>query len=144
MASPLDFPARGKVLRVEGDLVVFNPSGTTYELHLTNKGGGTVAPSQYSVSAYVRCNARKVWTMPTGGNFVTPIFGPPKVLQGMVRYIEERLVVLQAGLPVIVTLPAEETAYDLVNGPVVPGGIINATLLPGGSFELANAPVGTA
>jgi hypothetical protein len=55
----------------------------------------------------------------------------------MVRYVEERLVVIQAGVPVILTLPADETAYDLANGPIVPGGMINATLLPGGTFELA-------
>jgi hypothetical protein len=141
MASPLDFPARGKVLRVEGNIVVFNPAGTTYELHLANKGPDLPAPSQYAVSAYIRCNARKLWTMPTGGNFVTPIFGPPKVVQGMVRYLEERLAVVQAGAPIILTLPLEDTAYDLISGPVVPGNIINVTLLPGGTFELAKAAV---
>jgi hypothetical protein len=144
MASSLDFPARGKVIRVEGNIVVFNPAGSTYELHLANKGPEMPTPSQYAVSAYIRCTVRKLWTMPTGGNFVTPIFGPPKVVQGMVRYLEERLAVVQAGVPVILSLPAEDSAYDLTSGPVTPGNIINATLLPGATFELAKVAVAQA
>jgi hypothetical protein len=141
MPSPTDFPARGKVLRVEGDLVVFNPAGTNYELHLKLRGAATPpAPSPYAVSALIRCTVRKLWTMPGGGNFVTPIFGAPKVAQGRVRYLEERLAVIQAGTPILLSLPPEETSYDLINGPVAPGVMINATLLAGGTIELLHAP----
>jgi len=80
--------------------------------------------------------------MPSGGNFVTPIFGPPRVVQGRVRYLEEGgLSAVQAGVPIIVTLPAEEVAYDLVNGPITTAAIINATILPGATFELARSVV---
>ena len=72
------------------------------------------------------------------------VSGPPKVVQGMVRYLEERLAVVQAGVSVILTLPAEDTAFDLTSGPVMQGNIINATLLPGGTFELARAAVARA
>jgi hypothetical protein len=142
MPSPLDFPARGKILRVEGDVVVFNPAATTYELRLTNRGGEVPAASNTTISCYLRATARKIWTMASGGNFVTPIFGPPKVIQGRVRYLEEGLAVVHAGCPFLLTLPAEGRDYDLINGPVVPTVMINATLLSGATFELANAPVG--
>jgi len=142
MASALDYPARGKVLRVEGNVVVFNPAGTTYELHLQNHDGAELpSASPAAVSCYIRCNARKVWTMASGGNFVTPIFGPPRVVQGRVRYMEEHLGVVHAGAPVIVTWPTEGTAFDLINGPVIPGVMVNVTLLAGATFELAAAPV---
>jgi hypothetical protein len=143
MASALDFPARGKVLRVEGNVVVFNPAATTYELRLVNADGAEMpAVSSHTISCYIRCNARKVWTMPSGGNFVTPIFGPPRVVQGRVRYLEEGgLSVVQAGVPIIVTLPPDPVAYDLVNGPITTAAIINATILPGATFELARAAV---
>jgi hypothetical protein len=122
---------------------VFNPAGTTYELHLAvPKGAETPAASPRSVSAVIRCTARKVMTMPSGGNFVTPIFGPPRVLQGMVRYLDDRTAVLQAGVPVVVALPADDAAYDLNAGPIAPGVMINATLLAGATFELAKTPVG--
>ena len=146
MASALDFPARGKVIRVEGNVVVFNPSATTYELRLVNVDGAEMpAVSNAAISCYIRCNARKVWTMPSGGNFVTPIFGPPRVVQGRVRYLEESgLAVVQAGTPIIVTLPGDPVAYDLVNGPITTAAIINATILPGATFELARAAVSQA
>jgi hypothetical protein len=74
--------------------------------------------------------------MPSGGNFVTPIFGPPKVVQGRVRYLEERLAVVHAGVPILLSLPAADVDFDLSSGPVVPGGIINATTFPGATIEL--------
>ena len=141
MPSPNDFPARGKILRVEGDTVVFNPAGTTYELRLTNQGGELPTASNSTISCYLRATARKIWTMASGGNFVTPIFGPPKVVQGMVRYLEEGLAVVHAGVPVLLTLPKSGTEYDLINGPVIPGVMVNATLLAGATFELVRAPV---
>ena len=141
MPTALDFPARGKILRIENNLVVFNPAGTTYELHLVSASGDLPAPSDRAVSCHIRATARKIWTMSSGGNFVTPIFGTPRVLQGRVRYLEDGLAVIQAGVPIILKLPAEPTAYDLVNGPVIPAGLLNATLVPGTTFELAAAAV---
>lgn len=141
MASPLDFPARGKIRRIENNLIVFNPAGTNYELHLVNAGGAMPEPSPQAVSCHIRCTARKIWTMASGGNFVTPIFGTPRILQGRVRYLEDGLAVVQAGVPILLALPPEATAFDLVNGPVIPSGLVNATLVPGSTFELIPAAV---
>jgi hypothetical protein len=141
MPTPLDFPARGKILRIENNLIVFNPAGTTYELHLVSANGELPTPSSQTISCHIRAKARKVWTMASGGNFVTPIYGTPRVIQGRVRYLEDGLAVVQAGAPIILTLPAESEAFDLVNGPVIPTGQLNATLVPGTTFELARTPV---
>jgi hypothetical protein len=141
MPTPLDFPARGKILRIENNLVVFNPAGTTYEMHLVNAAGDLPAPTPRAISCHIRATARKIWTMASGGNFVTPIFGTPRVLQGRVRYLEDGLAVVHAGVPVILALPADPTAFDLVNGPVIPGSMMNATLVPGTTFELVRAAV---
>jgi hypothetical protein len=140
MPSPLDFPARGKILSVSGNIVIFNPAATNYELQLLNQGPQATVASNATVSCYIRCQARKVWTMATGGNFITPIFGPPRVVQGRVRYLDETLAVIQAGAPVILTWPPDPVAFDLVNGDVLPGKMINATLLQGATFELAAVP----
>jgi hypothetical protein len=138
MPSPLDFVARGKILRVENNLVVFNPTGTTYELHLVNQGPETPAPTPNSIACHIRATGRKIWTVPSGGNFVVPIFGPPKIVQGRVRYLDESQMVVHAAVPVIVTLPREDAAFDLINGPLTLATLVNATLLPGATFELAN------
>jgi hypothetical protein len=143
MPSPLDFPARGKILSVSGNIVIFNPAATTYEIQLVNQGPQAPVASPATVSCYIRLQARKVWTMASGGNFITPIFGPPRVVQGRVRYLDETQAVIQAGAPVILTWPPESNAFDLVNGDIQPGVMINATLLQDATFELA-APVPTA
>jgi hypothetical protein len=139
MATPLDFLARGKILRTDDGRVVFNPTGSTYELHLASKSAEPPAPSPAAVSAHLRATARKVWTMRSGGNFITPIFGTPKVIQGRVVYVDERTAVVHATVPVIIDLPADGTAYDLINGPLTVGNMVNVTLLSGASIELAPA-----
>jgi hypothetical protein len=140
MPTPLDFPARGKVLRVQDNLVVFSPAGTTYGLHLVNKAGDLPVPSNSTIHCYIRAVARKIWTIATGGNFITPIIGTPRIVQGRVRYLDEDTAVIQAGAPIIIALPPDAAAFDLINGPVTPNSMINATLLPGATFELAKEP----
>ena len=141
MPTPLDFVARGKILRVENNIVVFNPSGTTYELHLENQGGQLLSPSANSIACHIRAAGRKIWTVPSGGNFVVPIFGPPRIVQGRVRYLDESQMVVHAAVPVIVSLPGDDSAYDMINGPLTLSTLVNATLLPGATFELAAAAI---
>jgi hypothetical protein len=89
------------------------------------------------VEGQVRVSARKVYTVPSGGNFISPIFGPPRIVQGRVRYLDEKEMVVQAGTSVIVELPADEHAYDLVNGDLTVGSLVNVVVLPGARFEFA-------
>src|SRR4051812_24008550 len=127
MPTPLDFPARGKILQIENNLIVFSPAGTSYELHLVSATGELPTPSAQTISCHIRATARKVWTMASGGNFITPIYGTPRIIQGRVRYLEEGFAVVQAGCPVVLTLPAESSAFDLVSGPVTQSAMLNAT-----------------
>ena len=60
---------------------------------------------QTLVHALIRGSGRKVWTVPSGGNFITPIMGPPKIVQGRVKYADEKQLVIQAGANVIIDLP---------------------------------------
>jgi hypothetical protein len=139
-SSSTDFPARGNVVRADAGGVVFNPVGTSYEVKLAVPGGYG-GPTGGRVDGVVRATARKVYTIASGGNFVAPIFGPPRILQGRVRYLDQTTMVLSCGMPVIVTLPASDSAFDLANGGLAVGSLVNVTLLPGASFELAAAAV---
>jgi len=140
MPSPTDFATPGKVIAInDGGIVVFAPRGTTYELHLktqTPYTGLIGAP----VEAFIRLSARKLYTVPSGGNFITPIMGPPKIVQGRVRYADERQIVLKAGANVIVALPSADTAMDLNNGAIALNTMVNVVALPGATFELAGQP----
>jgi len=141
MPSLSDFPARGKVIDVRENVVVFCPHGTSYQLHLRTEESYD-GPRDTPVLALIRVAARKVYTVPRGGNFIAPIFGPPRIAQGRVRFIDERALVVQAGAPVIVDLPGADSAIDLTEGQIQLNHLVNATLLPGATFQLATAPAG--
>jgi hypothetical protein len=142
MPSISDFPARGKITEVRDDLIVFHPVDTTYQLHLqrAERGASMPAVGDRPVELIIRARARKVWTVPSGGLFIAPIFGPPRTVQGRVRYLDERWMVLSAGPHVVIELPVSDAAYDLARGPVEVGALVNVAALPGATFELL-APV---
>lgn len=138
MTDATGFLARGKVIARHPDHIVFTPTGTNYEMHLEGNYDG---PLQVPVSLRILARGRKLLTVPSGGNFVTPIYGPPRIFQGRVRFATDRVVGLHAGVPVLVELPAEEEAVDLAEGPITIGGLLNATVYPGVRFEYVPAPV---
>ena len=136
MPSPSDFPTTGKVTAVKDDIVLFVPRGTTYEMHLKLIGAAPAIGTP--VDALIRVNARKVWTVPSGGNFLVPIMGPTKIVQGQVRYCDDKQLVVKAGANVIVNLPTADSAVDLPNGPIAVGQMVNVTALPGASVEFVS------
>src|SRR2546421_7087476 len=137
MPSSTDFPARGRVVAVDDNFVIFAPSNTTYELKLLTSGRYD-GPVNALIDGYIRGTARKLWTVASGGNFLTPIKGPTRIVQGRVKYLDSQTMVVQAGAPVIVDLPKADTSFDLNNGAVSVGALVNCTILPGASFALAN------
>ena len=125
--------AWGKVMSTKDGLVVFNPAGTNYQLHLAcPKFDGAL---NTLVKAMIYVSARKVYTVPSGGNFVSPIFGPPRMVQGMVRAADERSLVVHAGCPFYVDLPVNDRGIDLNNGPISVGRMVNVVCLPGARVE---------
>jgi hypothetical protein len=142
MASINDFPARGKVIQVRSDSIIFAPSNTNYELKLlidsTYDG-----PVNTVVDVFIRVLARKIWTVSSGGNFIAPIQGPPRIVQGRIKYLDPKIMVIHAGLPVQVELPAADTAIDLNRGELAIGSLANAALMPGAKLLLAPLAVAT-
>jgi hypothetical protein len=134
MASLSDFPAVGKVFATAEDHVIFVPQNSNYELKLLT-GGKFPGTAGVRVEGLIRVTAKKVYTVASGGNFISPIFGPPKTIQGRVRYIDDRHLVVQAGCPIVVELPAVETSYDQGCGPMAVGTLVNVVALPGATFE---------
>lgn len=129
------FVAMGKVTRSSDGKIVFVPVNTNYELELVCPS--YAGPMNKPVKGIVRVRARKVWTVPSGGNFITPLFGPPKIIQGRVRSLDKRTLVIQAGTAITVDLPDEDIVYDLANGAIAEGVMVNVTAFAGGTFELA-------
>jgi hypothetical protein len=136
MPVALETAARGKVVEVKEAAVVFAPAGTNYRMHLA-VGGPFTGPVNKPVAGVVRVTARKVYTVPSGGNFISPIFGQPRILQGRVLQVDEKSMVIHAGLPVVVDLPSAEAAIDLDFGQIGVGTLVNVVALPQARFALA-------
>jgi hypothetical protein len=130
-----DSISKGKILRQEAGRVVFSPANTSYELHL--EAPGYAGPTDKPVKGVIRATARKVYTMPSGGNFVTPILGTPRIVQGRVITLDEKTITLQAGARFVITLPTGTDTVDLHTGGISAGSLVNAVLLPGAMFEVA-------
>jgi hypothetical protein len=141
MAIGTELAAKGRITEVRENLVVFCPNNTNYQLHLISEEGHYADPTNEPVEVVIKGIARKMWTVVSGGNFISPIFGPPRIVQGRVRYADEKVLVVQAGAPLTLELPASDMAIDLTNGPITVGSLVNATILPGATFHLAEKSV---
>jgi hypothetical protein len=138
MANADEFVARGKVTSAEGGKVVFEPAGTNYRLTLDGEYAGKL---NVPVGLIIRLTGRKILTVPSGGQFVAPIYGPPKTIQGRVRYADEKMVVVHAGCVFHIALPVENSAIDLNNGAIAVNTLVNAICMPGATFEVAKEVV---
>src|SRR5687767_4940742 len=119
--------AKGKVTATKDGVVLFAPAGTNYELHLV--APNYAGPVGTMTRGIVRATARKVWTVPSGGNFIAPIFGSPRIIQGRVRALDDKSLLVQAGAPIVVDLPDDPDGIDMANGPIRVGAMVNVTAL---------------
>jgi hypothetical protein len=134
MATATLTPSNGKVLSTKEGTIVFCPAGTSYEMHLISPA--FAGPMDTPVKGIVRVKPKKIWTVPSGGLFVSPIFGPPRTIQGRIRSLDEEQMVVHAGGEFVVELPDDAKIYDLANGPLRVGAMVNVTALPGAAFEM--------
>ena len=139
MSLATEHAAKGKIIEVRENLVVVCPNNTNYQLHLICEEGRYSGPRNEPVEVVVKGVARKMWTVVSGGNFISPIFGPPRIVQGRVRYADESVLVVQAGATFTLELPASDMAIDLTNGPITVGSLVNATVMPGATFHIAES-----
>ena len=139
MASSTDFPARGKIIEVREGLVVFQPAGTNYQIYAEFTGDAKPEVSAQPIECFIRVNAHKVYTVPSGGNFIAPIFGPPKIIQGRVKYADEKIIVVHAGTPIICALPGADSAIDLSEGRIQVGHMANVVAIRGATLQVATA-----
>jgi hypothetical protein len=132
--TPVKLSASGKVTAVRDGVIVFNPSGTNYELQLA--AANYDGPLNKPIKCVISATARKVYTVPSGGNFIVPIFGTPRIIQGQVRSATGKSLVVHAGCPIHVDLPNSDDAIDLTTGRITVGGMVNVVCLPGARVEV--------
>lgn len=135
MASETQYPAQGRIIQVMDDAVVFAVAGSTYQLHLKTASRYD-GPVDEPIQAVIRAKARKIWTTQAGGNFLKPVVGHLRWLQGRVLAVHEHEITIYAATPIIITLPDDTMAINLSHGPIEPGGRVNLFCFPGATFEL--------
>jgi len=125
---------KGTVLGTQGSAVVFQPLNTTYNLYLQPANG---TPAEGPAAVVVKATARKVYTVPSGGLFVSPIMGPPKTFQGRVIDAKDDSITLDCGVIVNVKLPNIAGGVELACGPISVGSLVNVIAVAGATLEKA-------
>jgi hypothetical protein len=134
VAVAAEFTSRGKILSIDAGHVVFCPAGTNYQIKLLTPEP-YAGPAATSVEVTLQATARKMWTVASGGNFVAPIFGPPRIVQGRVKWLDQNTLVVHAGPTFHIALPAADSAMDLTHGGIGVGSLVNVALMPGATLN---------
>ncbi|HYE61058.1 MAG TPA: hypothetical protein VD997_03600 [Phycisphaerales bacterium] len=91
--------ARGELLGSTSSHIVFGVPNTSYQLHLVPTSPISTPVGKRLVGT-IRVQARRIDVVGTGGQFVEPVFGRPRRVQGTVVRVEGGAVVVDAGVPI--------------------------------------------
>jgi len=79
--------------------ITFNVPNTSYELHLLPTSEVKTQPGKRLIGT-IRAQARRMDVVQTGGQYIEPVMGRPRRVQGTVIAIAGDAVVVDAGVPV--------------------------------------------
>lgn len=134
--TPIDpATARGTLLAAvpatatRAGYIRFAVPNTSYELHLVPTAAVTVAPGKRLLGA-VRVQARRIDAVGTGGRYVEPVMGRPRRVQGTVIRAEGDALVVDAGVPIHLTLTDGRQSL----GDFHPGQLVSCDVLDGATF----------
>ncbi len=117
---PISSMATLRVREVKGDVIIAEVPGTEYQLHLL----GTPAPFGSEpqgrrlragrigqrIKGEIHAKALRMHRSDTGGWFIEPIYGAPRIVQGEVISIDgpSRRVLMQMAVPIWVSVHPEQ------------------------------------
>jgi hypothetical protein len=99
---------------------VLSVPGTEYMLNLVAGGPTSVAIGK-RVTGTLSGRAQKLHRAQAGGEFIEPVEGHPRIVQGRVRDTDPAAnrLLLQAVVPIWITLSADQSARDFHAGDIV-------------------------
>lgn len=126
--------ARGVLLDVKPDRIVFGVPNTDYRLHLNLVAPLAAAPGT-AVRGRIEVHARRIDVTRTGGHFIDPVYGRPRIIQGRVceTGLEHQVMVVQSAIPLHVRVrpPQQPSDFEI-------GSIVNFSVDPGALFVPAD------
>lgn len=135
MSKTAELSVKGTILRLDGGRVVFHPLNTNYELHLESAADHSAFVGK-NVHGLARVKARKIYGVPSGGNFIQPVLGTPRIIQGRVLTLDATTLTMKAGGAIfVVELPTGLDTIDLHHGAIGANSLVNVVALPGATFE---------
>jgi len=101
----VDAVATLRYKEARADLAVFSVPGTDYELHLVPDSTIAVEPGK-RIKGVIHATALRMHPAEAGGQFIEPIYGPPRIVQGIVMRADtaKKRVLMDMCVPVWVTL----------------------------------------
>lgn len=99
--------------------LTFLVPNTNYELHLLGAEGVQTAPGKRLIGT-IRVEARRIDIVQTGGQYMEPVIGRPRRMQGTIIAVRDGAVVVDAGVPVHATpTDPRQSAEDFKPGQFV-------------------------
>lgn len=101
----LSATANLRLKEVRGEYAVLSVPGTDYELHLVCDGGLSAEPGK-RIKGEVHAAALRMHRADAGGQFIEPVYGSPRIVQGIVQNvdIENNRVLMDMSIPVWITI----------------------------------------
>jgi hypothetical protein len=109
--------------------IKFAVPNTSYEMYLIPQGAVTSEIGKRLVGV-ISAKARRIDVVDTGGQFLEPVFGRPRRVQGTVLRSENGAVVVDAGVPIHLTPTDARQAADQFT----PGQLVSCDVMDGAAF----------
>ena len=110
----------GRLAEQRDAQIVLRVPETSYRLHLVVDQPVRAEPGE-RISGTIRCSAKRVDVVPSGGRFIEPVYGRPRRIQGRVigGDVNRNTLHIQCGAPVIAQLMSSQQASDFKIGQLV-------------------------
>ncbi|MFM9956967.1 MAG: hypothetical protein ACKVZJ_02740 [Phycisphaerales bacterium] len=134
-ATPAE--ARGVLVESSSSKVVISFPGSDYQLHLAPERPVTTPPGK-RILGIIKAQVRRIDQVRTGGQFVEPVMGRPRIIQGRVVEVNASpngpgTITVLAPMPILLKLSDLQRADQFK-----PGDLVNTHALPGATFSPLN------
>jgi hypothetical protein len=106
---------------------------TNYEMHLIPTTPITT-PIGKRILGTIKLQAKRIDTVGTGGQYIEPVYGRPRRVQGTVLRVENGAIIIDAGVPIHATLTDARQSLDQFQ----PGQFVSFDAVAGATFTPAS------
>jgi hypothetical protein len=121
--------ARGNLISADAAQVVISIPNTNYQLHLVPTAPINLERGK-RILGTIKLEAKRIDTVGTGGEYIEPVYGRPRRVQGTVIRTQNGAVVIDAGVPIHAKPTDPRQSADQFQA----GQFVSFDALPGATF----------